>query len=92
MRACVYVFTCSICYCTPVLTKYDICANLVKCIVPHFTKISLVVLEFPHRTDDCTDRWIDMVDSTVLHLLIVNEPKSCKDITEHAVVLQFKSA
>ena len=69
MHACVYVFTCSICYYTPFLTVYNISTNLVKCIVPQCTKICLVVLEFPHRTDDCTDRWIDMVGSTALHLL-----------------------
>jgi len=59
-------------------------------IVPHCTKICLVVTEFPNRTDDCTDRWMDMVGSTVLHLLFVNEPMSSKDVMEHAVVLQFK--
>jgi hypothetical protein len=73
------------------VTKCNICINLVKCIVPHCTNFCLVVLAFPHRTDDCRDRRIDMVGCTVLHLLIVNEPKSNKDVMEHAVVLQFKS-
>jgi hypothetical protein len=31
MHSCGYVFTCSICYCTPILTKYNFFTNLEKC-------------------------------------------------------------
>jgi hypothetical protein len=79
--------SCTVCYCTPFLTIHKICTNVVICIVPNCMKICLVVFEFPHRTSDCADRWIDVVGSTVLHLLFVHEPKSSKDVMEHAVVL-----